>query len=149
MEHSIELRPARDDDFEFIHTLRRATFKTYVDELWGWDDDDQRERLRQHYTSLDRQIILLDGQPVGELAVERRDGELVLNMITISPAYQGQGIGSALVRRLMDEAAGKDVPVTLRVLKNNPARFLYERFGFVYTHEIETHDYMAWRPPIP
>jgi hypothetical protein len=36
-----------------------------------------------------------------------------------------------LVKRLLREASGTELPVRLRVLAVNPAKALYERLGFV------------------
>lgn len=50
--------------------------------------------------------------------------------IAVLPAYVGQGIGTQLMKHLL-EAVSKVYPaVVLSVRKNNPARHLYERMGF-------------------
>jgi hypothetical protein len=38
----IALRPATADDAEFLFVLHERLFRTYVDLIWGWDDDAQR-----------------------------------------------------------------------------------------------------------
>lgn len=43
---------------------------------------------------------------------------------------QGQGLGSVILKKLLDEAVQAQAAVHLSVLKANPARRLYERFGF-------------------
>ena len=70
---------------------------------------------------------------------------MFLSEIQLLPAYQGKGFGSNLVRELIDDARTKCLPLRLRVLKQNHARELYLRLGFVETSEIETHYYMEWR----
>ncbi len=51
--------------------------------------------------------------------------------IAVLPECIGQGIGSALLRALVD-AVRADVPgIVLTVREGNPARHLYERHGFV------------------
>ena len=34
------------DDFDFLFKLKKENFKKYVDNIWGWNDNDQIERLR-------------------------------------------------------------------------------------------------------
>jgi ribosomal protein S18 acetylase RimI-like enzyme len=62
---------------------------------------------------------------------------MVLVVVEVLPEWQGQGIGTRVVSRVVQEAGG--VPVSLHVLKGNPARALYERLGFVIDGETATH----------
>jgi ribosomal protein S18 acetylase RimI-like enzyme len=55
---------------------------------------------------------------------------------------RNQGIGTAVMHRLMEEAARAGRAVTLGVVKTNPARRLYERLGFAVTHADERKFYM-------
>jgi ribosomal protein S18 acetylase RimI-like enzyme len=48
--------------------------------------------------------------------------------IALLPRYRGQGVGSALLARLVEEV---DTPMSLSVAAENPAVRLYRRFGFV------------------
>jgi GNAT superfamily N-acetyltransferase len=50
--------------------------------------------------------------------------------IAILPAYRGQGIGSRLLARLVENARSRDLAICLSVSKDNPARQLYQRLGF-------------------
>src|SRR5882757_5443639 len=57
------------------------------------------------------------------------DDEIFLGLIELAPEYQGRGIGSRLIRELIDGAGGKRV--TLSVLGvNDRAYQLYRRLGF-------------------
>jgi ribosomal protein S18 acetylase RimI-like enzyme len=72
------------------------------------------------------------------------EGSLFLAYVAILPAFQGRGVGTAIVRDLVEEARAQDLPVTLQVLKENPgARRLYERLGFAVTGENETSHLMS------
>jgi ribosomal protein S18 acetylase RimI-like enzyme len=80
------------------------------------------------------------------IGVERRVTEIFLSQIELLPAFQGQGIGSQLITDLMDEARQQNLPITLQVLKVNPAQRLYQRLGFVVTGETATHFLMTVMP---
>lgn len=75
-------------------------------------------------------VVERDGRPVGRLVVDRRaDGIRVVD-IAIVEDEQGRGIGTGLLRGVLDEADAAHVPVTLHVVATSPARRLYERLGF-------------------
>ena len=58
-----------------------------------------------------------------------RDGTPEL-AIAVLPDYIGQGIGTQLMRHLLEAASQVYPAVMLSVRKSNPARYLYERMGF-------------------
>jgi len=60
--------------------------------------------------------------------VDERTPELA---IAVDPGAVGQGIGSAMLRRLLVDAERMFPAVSLSVRADNPALRLYERFGFV------------------
>ncbi|MBI1371345.1 MAG: GNAT family N-acetyltransferase [Phycisphaera sp.] len=140
------LRPARDDDYAFVYELQERTMRAYVEAAFdAWDDDWQRAFFAQHWSPEHTRIVEVCGEPAGRLEVHERDDHVYLANINLLPAHQGRGIGAAMIRGLIDDAAPR--PVTLRVLKSNPdARRLYERLGFELTHEIDTHHYFRFNP---
>jgi GNAT superfamily N-acetyltransferase len=126
------LRRLTEADFEWDFALLRDALGPYVEATWGWDEDEQRRRFEQSHPEAlsQRQVIEVDGTPVGVLTVLRRPHELYLGLIEITPAWQGRGLGGAIVNRLLARAAELDLPLTLNVLRANPrARALYERHG--------------------
>ena len=54
-----------------------------------------------------------------------------LEELYVQPELRGRGVGTALIRRAMEEYAGKAARFRLEVAPGNPrARALYERLGF-------------------
>ena len=51
--------------------------------------------------------------------------------IAVLPAYLGKGAGPQLLTSVLEEAKKQYAAVVLSVRVNNPARWLYERVGFV------------------
>lgn len=72
-------------------------------------------------------------------------GELLMDGISVSPKMRGSGIGSALLRKLMEYArVGGYRTLRLDVIDTNPsARRLYERLGFVATSTAK-FGYLRW-----
>ena len=52
--------------------------------------------------------------------------------IAVDPAFRGRGVGTALLDALCERARGDGLPaLSLSVERDNPARRIYERRGFV------------------
>jgi ribosomal protein S18 acetylase RimI-like enzyme len=139
------LRVARPDDREFLFRLNEATMLEYVERVWGWDEGERAALLEERFQPERWQIIQSGDHDIGVLVVEEKTQEIILASIEILPEWQGRGIGSSVVRSLMDRALASGKPLSLRVLHvNQRARSLYERLGFRPFKEIETHTYLRW-----
>ncbi|WP_431965843.1 N-acetyltransferase family protein [Nocardia sp. bgisy134] len=51
--------------------------------------------------------------------------------IAVAPRARGTGLGTAMLERLIADAAGPFPAMSLSVREDNPARRLYQRLGFV------------------
>jgi len=61
------------------------------------------------------------------------------------PDHRGAGIGGAILRSLLAEAAAAGKPVRIHVERLNPARRLYERLGFLPVADKGVYVMMEWR----
>ena len=75
-------------------------------------------------------MIEVDGEPAGRLYVARWEDEIRVMDIALLPEHRGAGIGTRLLRDLLDEAEASGKKVTVHVELNNPALTLYQRLGF-------------------
>jgi GNAT superfamily N-acetyltransferase len=66
----------------------------------------------------------------------------------VDDPFQGRGIGTEVMNRLIGEATRFNQAVRLAVVKINPALRLYERLGFHVTHEDDRKFYMKRDPDI-
>lgn len=73
-----------------------------------------------------------DGSTVGFCSVWRVLDELHINNLAVLPEFRRTGVATALLRRALEHGAGSGaLRATLEVRRSNdPARLLYERFGF-------------------
>ncbi|HTE42756.1 MAG TPA: GNAT family N-acetyltransferase [Steroidobacteraceae bacterium] len=110
----------------------------------GASTDEEEHRARLMYRFDCAEILLQGEEPVGLLKVERGETEWKVIQIQLMPRLQGKGIGEQILRELIEQAGARSLPVTLSVLKANPAKRLYERLGFVVEGE-DAHEYFMRR----
>jgi ribosomal protein S18 acetylase RimI-like enzyme len=132
----VELRPAAPEDFDMALNLYLITMKPLTAELMIWDENKQTSAFTEQWKVEDVQIILLEGRKVGWLQTAETASEIFLQQLFVSPEYQGRGIGSKVLQTLLQHWERTGKPVGLTVLKNNPARRLYERHGFTVVGEV-------------
>lgn len=143
----LTLRPALKSDYDFLYSLHCLVLKEYIMQTWSWDESWQRNYFDEHFTPEDREIIQWEDRPIGVLCVQERDAETFLANIALLPDFQRRGIGESLIRQVQRQAFSAGKPVTLHVLRVNPARRLYERLGFRVIRETPERFYMQADPP--
>jgi ribosomal protein S18 acetylase RimI-like enzyme len=136
---NISLRNIIPDDYDFLYNLHREALIAYIELTWGWEEEWQLRRFRERLDPATRKIIQLRGEDIGCISVQDQGDALFIAYIAILPAYQRRGIGSYLIRKVIQEAESRDIPVRLQTLKVNPVRELYERLGFRITGSTDTH----------
>ncbi|MEA3049044.1 MAG: hypothetical protein QOG84_880 [Sphingomonadales bacterium] len=152
----ISYRPFTDADLPLMERLYVSTREAEVAQT-GWPEDAQRAFLAQqfeaqhrhyqtHYYDMEWLIIERAGQPIGRLYLYEAKDEFEIVDITIGPESRGEGIGAAILEDVFDLARPTGKRVAIHVEKNNPARRLYLRLGFVMIEDRGVYDLMAWEP---
>jgi ribosomal protein S18 acetylase RimI-like enzyme len=143
--NGLTLRSATPDDREFAYRVKKAALREYVEQIWGWNEAEQRRLHERRFAAQEFRVIRLGGTDVGTMGVVVAPDCLRLNGLFILPEYQGRGIGRRCMALLMEEARQLGLPVRLQVLKiNQRALAFYERLGFTRAGETGTHDLMEW-----
>jgi GNAT superfamily N-acetyltransferase len=101
-----------------------------AERLSGWDDAAQAEKFARQFVLAEVRVIVVDGRDVGYLQAAEESDALLLKELHVAAPFQNRGIGTAVLRRLFAEAERMGKPMTVGVVKFNPARGLYERLGF-------------------
>lgn len=151
----VSLRPVTPEDEPFLFEVYAST---RADEmaLVPWNDAEreaflkmqfaaQQSHYRKYNPGAAHDIIIQGSTPVGRLYVARREDELHILDITVLPAYRNKGIGTPLIKRLMDEAAATGKPLTIYVESFNPSQRLFGRLGFLKLKDDGVNCLMAWR----
>jgi GNAT superfamily N-acetyltransferase len=151
----VTFRPATSDDEPFLLGVYGSTrFEELA--LTNWDQAQrdaflrmqftaQQAHYRQNYPEAEHLIILLNAEPIGRLYVSEIEAEVRIVDVTVLPEHRNAGIGTPIIRRLMEEAATIGKPLRIYVESFNPSRHLFERLGFVKVDESGYSYLLEWR----
>ena len=149
-------RPPAAADEAFLFRLFCSTRE---DELALWDAptevkaaflrmqfDAQRAHYGRHFAAADHDIVTVSGEPVGRILVDRTRDEIRVVDLAILTERRNAGIGSRLMRALLDESLATGKPVRVHAFKPSRAVGFYERMGFLRTGDEGPHWALEWKP---
>jgi ribosomal protein S18 acetylase RimI-like enzyme len=151
---SVTLRPVTTEDEPF---LMRVYGSTRLDELalTGWDESQrdafvnaqfsaQLRHYRGTFPEAEHHVIVADDRPVGRLYIGRLDGEIRILDITVLPEHRNAGIGTAILREIVNESENTGIPIHIYVESFNPSLRLFERLGFRRADISGIHFLLEW-----
>jgi len=112
----VVLRPRCDDDETFLFALYAETRDDVVG--FGWEPAQVQEFLAMQYRAREcafaanhpsarSDIVVVDGQAIGRLLVDRRSVAIQLVDIALVTEHRGHGVGTELVTDLIEFAADR------------------------------------------
>src|SRR5260370_7882502 len=122
---SLDLQALRAEDEPFLFELyARARGDEMA--LVGWDKPQQEAFLRMQFKAqrssyamqfpnADYRIIVHDSRAAGRLIVDRSGDAILLIDVALLPEFRNAGIGSALIRQTMPQAAPTPKPLNLHL----------------------------------
>ncbi len=153
---NVVLRPVTAEDDEFLLAVYTGSREDELAQVqWAegqkeafvrWQFEMQRREYDARFPDARYEVIVVDGCPAGRIWLGTDDEQLHLLDIAILKEFQNRGVGTLLLRRLMDEASGADKLLRhmVFVLNHDALRF-YERLGFVVIEDIGAYKHMEWR----
>jgi GNAT superfamily N-acetyltransferase len=152
----VTLRAARSSDEDFLRRVYASTREHELAQVpWGEGERDaflrhqfdaQDGYYREHYPDASFDVVEREGVPVGRLYVARWAEEIRIMELSLLPGHRGAGIGTRLVRAILDEAAREGKRTSVHVERLNPARRLYDRLGFVPVADCGVYLLLEARP---
>jgi len=153
-EYNTSLQPVTPADKDFLCTVYASTREEEM-ELSGWDKQQisdflgqqfhyQHTYYQQEFPEATYSLILVNNERAGRLYLDRREKEHRIIDIALLPRFQRKGIGSKLLKEILEEANQAGKSVGIHVEQNNPALHLYNRLGFVKTGEQGLYFLMEW-----
>jgi len=153
----VSLRPVTAGDTEFLISVYGGTRAQELaqvqweegqkDAFIRWQFEMQQKEYQARFPDARYDVILVDGVPAGRIWVGIDDKQIRLLDIAVMAQFQNRGVGTILLRRLMDEATEANKPLRhmVFVLNDNAHRF-YERLGFTVIEDLGGYKHMEWAP---
>lgn len=142
----IILIPGEESHREFSYRVKKTAEGEYIAQIWGWDENFQRDFHAKDWQQKRPEIILYDSRPIGTISKTENEDYVEIRQFFILPEYQRQGIGSYLLKSILDRADRSDRIARLAFLKNNPVGSLYKRHGFQIIDEMDNFYLMERKP---
>jgi ribosomal protein S18 acetylase RimI-like enzyme len=154
---AITLRPVTDADYPYLEALYRSTRDAELDQF-PFSEEQKRQFIAQqfaaqtehytiHYPTARLSVIEINGQPIGRLYIDEWKSQIRIVDISLAANYRGTGIGTMLLREVLERGVAAEKPVTIHVEAYNPALQLYERLGFTKIDTNGVYFLMEWCPP--
>lgn len=138
---------AEQTEKEAIFKLYCLVMRSYVSEIWGWDEAWQDNDFSTHFDPKRITLVHKERELVGYSHVENRDGQLFIRMIVVHPHHQRKGIGRKLLEWVITSGKEQSMSIGLEVFKiNHEAKKFYERHGFHVEGETSSSYVMGLMP---
>jgi GNAT superfamily N-acetyltransferase len=143
------------DDAPFLEAVYRSTREAELSAL-GWPSitaemfarsqfDMQTRYYASAFPSAEHLVVVVDGTPAGRLIVDRSGPGWHVVDLSLLVEHRGAGVGTAVVRQLLDEAAQSGVDVTCHAESSSRAQRFWEHLGFIAGDREGVHVRMAHR----
>jgi len=140
IETKITKRIATALDTEFARDIHHKAYHDVIVRQFGsWNVNLQDEFFYNSWKPESHEIILNNHTSCGYCSIEHKPDHIYVHGLVISPDFQNRGIGSKILKELIEESKQKNIPIRLQVLKENHAHGLYRKLGFNDTNETDTH----------
>lgn len=151
------VRPVTGGDTEFLFRVYASTREDF--NLLPVDAAQKETLLRMQFTAqlqtfqsqfrdTGNSIVLLDEQPVARLWVDENAEEVRIVDFAVLPEFRNRGIGSQVVKSVMDRASRTGKPLRHRVMKTNHNAIQFQLgMGYAITGDDGLYLSMEWRPP--
>jgi len=145
----IRLERVEKSDLSAWIDTKKACYQEYVDQYYGgWDDAVQAQLNTSSFESALRmnffRKVVFGGETVGFMGFNELPDRIAGITVHLYAHARNHGIGSNFLEQITELSRRSGKPAYLKVFKTNPARRLYERFGFGVYGETDSHFLMSY-----
>lgn len=156
LEKEISLRPVTEEDREFLLRAYAAGRETELSVLPF--DEAQKRAFCEHqlqaqtayylekFPHATHDIIFAGREPVGRVYADRGDALISILDLAVVVDHRRKGIGTYIIKALLDEAAADSRRVGVYVESFNPSQKLFRDLGFQLVESDGLNLYFEWQP---
>jgi GNAT superfamily N-acetyltransferase len=131
---------------EVLASIRVEAMRESLERVGRFDEARARARFLSGFVPAYTKAILVGDDLAGFFVVRPEGGQLLLDHLYISPPFQGQGIGAAVLSQIFAEADASQQVVRVGALRGSKSNAFYVRHGFVLVQQAEYDNYYERRP---
>jgi GNAT superfamily N-acetyltransferase len=137
------------DDAERLVALRIEAMRDSLERIGRFDPQRARERFLSGFEPERTWHVLHGDERIGFYVLKPRDGEWWLDHLYLRPAWQGKGIGAAVLARVFAEVDAIGASLSVGALRGSDANRFYARHGFAPVSTDEFDIYYRRAAPVP
>ena len=135
------LRNCTMSDLDFIVKLKELGMKWYIEKLYGWNEEIQKEKTLEELNKYinDMKIVMVNNADAGITTFSEFEDYFQVGLTMIHPDFQNKGIATKIISGYIEIARLKKKRIIIKTFKENPAQRLYQRLGFKIYKTTESH----------
>ncbi len=152
----ITFRPICKGDHPFLKKVYRSTREKELLQTF-WTEAEKQKFIEfqfnaQHshyinaYKGAEFNIIMKKNTDIGRLYIWETEKQIRIMDIALLEEHTGKGIGTYLLKQLIQKSEKRGKKLNIHVEYNNPALRLYERLGFKKTDNTGVYFFMEYLP---
>ncbi len=147
MTDQYSFQEAMENDEVVIFDLYGCVMKEYITEIWGWDQEWQVNDFKKHFNPVNITVVKDENRTIGYSQVQDQGNQLYIRMLLLLSNYQHKGIGTRLLKAVIEKAKVQSKSIALQVFKiNEKAKRFYEHHGFQVQGETPSSLNMVFMP---
>ncbi len=141
---AVELREVQPADGPAFAELRVRAMKPSLEAVGRYDPARARNRFLEAFCSQDTRGIVYGEQLVGVVVMRSEERLLLLDHLYIEPSFHGLGIGSEVLRRVVELARSERKVVRVGALRESRANRFYTKNGFKLIGQGDWDNYLEF-----
>ncbi|HEY0298964.1 MAG TPA: GNAT family N-acetyltransferase, partial [Arachidicoccus sp.] len=100
---NLSLIGATQDDYDLMYNIKSDSIKPYVERIWGWEENFQKQFLKENTPYQEVEFIVCESSTIGFIQTRQNDEGIFIGSLFIISAYQKKNIGTYLLNEIFKQ----------------------------------------------